>query len=87
MPFEIVYHPDSLKKDIPKLDPPLLKRIRKTIEDRLATAPMDFGKPLRHTKEGLWSLRIGDWRVIYQIFENQVLVLRIGHRREVYAFF
>lgn len=87
MTFEIIYHPDCLKKDIPKLDPSVRKRIRQTIESRLKTSPMDFGKPLRHTIEALWSLRVGDWRVIYKIFKNEVWVLRIGHRKEVYKIF
>ena len=87
MPFEIIYHPDCLKRDIKNLDSSDLKRIRQSIEDRLSEAPADFGKPLRHTAKGLWSLRVGDWRVIYKISGHQVLVLRIGHRREVYVGF
>ncbi len=86
MPFAVLYQPDCLEKDIPKLDRSLLKRIRRTIEERLSVAPADFGKPLRHTSEGLWSLRVGDWRVIYKISGNEIWVLRIGHRREVYGF-
>ncbi|MBI4374177.1 MAG: type II toxin-antitoxin system RelE/ParE family toxin [Deltaproteobacteria bacterium] len=85
MPFEILYHAICLQKDFPKLDRPTLKRIRTTIEDRLMTAPVDFGKPLKYTTENLRSLRVGDWRVIYKITEKQVIVLRIGHRREVYS--
>lgn len=86
LPFKIIYHPDCLRQDIPKLDPPLLRRIKQTIENRLASAPMDFGRPLRHTREGLWSLRVGDWRVIYTMSGNRVEIQRIGHRREVYFF-
>ncbi len=81
--YEVFYHPDALK-DVQKLDRPLLRRIRQTIEDRLATAPTDFGKPLRHTASGLWSLRVGDWRIIYTIQTTQVTIVRIGHRSEVY---
>lgn len=84
MPFDILYHSDCLQRDIRKLDRPLLKRIRQTIESRLMIAPMDFGKPLRHTKEGLWALRVGDWRILYKITGNQVWILRIGHRSEIY---
>ena len=87
MAFEIFYHPDCLNKDIPKLDKTVLKRLRQSIETRLASDPENFGKPLRYTKSGLWSLRVADWRVIYKISGHQVWVLRIGHRREVYKFF
>ena len=85
MPFRILYLPECLEKDIPRLDRTVLKRIKQTIESRLMENPTDFGKPLRHTKEGLWSLRVGDWRVIYKIAGTEVLILRIGHRREVYG--
>lgn len=81
--FEIQYHPDALK-DIKKLDRFTLKRLKSSIEDRLAAAPFDYGKPLRHSAHGLWSLRVGDWRIIYKVEATQVLVLRIGHRREIY---
>jgi len=84
--FEILYHPDCLKKDLPKLDGSILRRIKMTIEQRLALSPFDFGKPLRHTAEGLWSLRVGDWRILYKVEGGKVLVLRVGHRREVYGF-
>lgn len=87
MSFKIVYHPDCLKKDVPKMDRFLLKRICQTIESRLKSAPMDFGKPLRHTTEGLWSLRVGDWRVVYKMVKTEVWILKIGHRRDVYKFF
>lgn len=45
-----------------------------------------LGKPLVGKLSGLWSLRIGDYRVIYQIKYDKllILVLKIGHRRNVY---
>ncbi len=47
-------------------------------------APQEFGEPLRRTLKGYWKLRVGDYRVIYKVIETTVLILRIGHRREVY---
>ena len=82
MPFEVRYHPNC-QKDIQKLDPATLKRIQKSIEERLQTAPLEFGKPLRYTAKGLWSLRVGDRRILYKIEGGQVWILKIGHRREV----
>ncbi|MPZ86331.1 MAG: type II toxin-antitoxin system mRNA interferase toxin, RelE/StbE family [Actinophytocola sp.] len=37
-------------------------------------------------KHGLWRIRIGDYRVVYEIRDNEllVLVIRVAHRREVY---
>ncbi len=47
-------------------------------------APQEFGEPLRRTLKGYWKLRVGDYRVIYKVIGITVLILRIGHRREVY---
>ena len=59
-------------------------RIRKTIETKLAYAPQNFGEPLRRSLKGYWKLRVGDWRVIYKVEGKSVVILRIGHRREIY---
>lgn len=83
MAFEIFYTPecvDSLKK----LDRPTLRRIQHSIESRLSGSPFEYGKPLRHSAHGLWTLRVGDWRVIYQVNKEVVWVIKVGHRREVY---
>ena len=44
-------------------------------------------KMLRGGQHGLWRVRVGDYRIVYVIDDGvlRVLVLRIGHRREVYA--
>ena len=82
--FDIEYSPHCLQEDIPSLSKDVLKRIKNAIENRLAVAPAIFGKPLRYTLKNLWSLRVGDHRVIYQIHGTKVLVLRIGHRKDAY---
>jgi mRNA-degrading endonuclease RelE of RelBE toxin-antitoxin system len=52
----------------------------------LAAEPHRVGKPLRLELEGLWSARRGQYRVIYSIHHDQVLVrvVRISHRADVY---
>ena len=47
----------------------------------------ELGKPLTAILRGLRSLRIGDYRVINQIENAEliVLVIKIGHRRNVYS--
>ncbi len=53
--------------------------------DKLETAP-ESGKPLQGHLRLLRSLRVGDYRVIYNVRHQElfVLIVRIGHRREVY---
>ncbi len=42
------------------------------------------GKRLTGHLTGLFSLRIGDYRIIYQLSENKVIIRTVGHRRTVY---
>jgi mRNA interferase RelE/StbE len=53
----------------------------------LAADPRRVGKPLRFDLEGYWSARRGQYRVIYSIQDDQVLVrvVRISHRADVYG--
>lgn len=65
------------------------KRIIKAIGKKLTIHPIDYGKPLRGSLKGYWKLRVGKYRVIYQIKEDSVLVyvIMVGYRRnsEVYV--
>lgn len=83
MSFDVIYH-DKVKKDIAVIGNNIKQLLKKAIEQKLTTAPQVYGKPLRHTLKNLWSLRVGDYRIIYQIKEKTVLILKIGHRKEVY---
>jgi mRNA interferase RelE/StbE len=78
------YHPDVRAVDIPLLNATLKKRIRKAIEERLMIAPQQYGEPLRKTLKGYWKMRIGDYRVVFKVVENEVLVLGIINRKDVY---
>lgn len=84
MPFKLVYHPDVRAIDLPKLDRKIKERIRKAIESRLAVAPHRYGEPLRRTLKGYWKLRVGDYRVVYKLSGNEVWILGIIHRKEIY---
>lgn len=82
MAFEIVYK-RSVEKDLAKLGKIETRRVFDKIEKDLATHP-DAYPALRGQFAGLRKLRVGDYRVIFAILGEQVLVLRVGHRREVY---
>ena len=84
MSFVLRYHPDVKVIDIPLLDAKLKARIKNATEPRLTTAPHLYGEPLRKTLRGYWKLRVGDYRVIYKIVNEEVWVLGIIHRKKVY---
>jgi len=83
----------SVAADVRRLDAPLRRRIRTAIEERLAADPRR-GKRLsglreRESRKPLWTLRVGDYRVIYAFGDNElwVLVVRLGPRGGVYRGF
>ena len=78
----------SVRKSVEKLDPPVRRRIREYLENRVANLedPRQLGKPLKGELAGFWRYRIGDFRVVCELRDETlvVLVLHIGHRKEVY---
>ncbi|MGH7274745.1 MAG: type II toxin-antitoxin system RelE family toxin [Nitrospiria bacterium] len=85
MPYRLEYHPDT-DSDFKRLDPPVRKKILREIDKKLGSNPEAYGKPLTSKLKGLWKLRVGDYRVIYQIRKagQTVFILKIGHRQAVY---
>ncbi len=79
---------DYAEKQLRKLDKPIQKRLLDWLEDRIEGCknPRHFGEPLRGELAGLWRYRIGDYRVICEIQDQElvVLALAVGHRREIY---
>ena len=84
MDFQISYHPDVARIDLKSIDRKMQKRIRRAIEERLAVDPYRFGAPLRQSLKGFRKLRVGDYRVIYDIVGEEVRIYVIGNRKEVY---
>jgi mRNA interferase RelE/StbE len=84
LPFELRYHPDVKDVDLPKLNEKIKKRIKNAIESRLTAAPHQYGEPLKRTLKGYWKLRIGDYRVVFKVVQNEVWIFGIIHRKNVY---
>ena len=76
----------SVKKDLKKIPKKINFLIKKTIEERLKTDPIYFSTPLKQNLKGLMKLRVGDYRIIYSIKKDTIIVyiIKIGHRKEVY---
>ncbi len=85
MRYKIEYLETVVRKDIPRLTKTARQQIKRAIERRLTSNPIEHGKPLRYSLKGARRLRVGDYRVIYKIEPpNSVLIVKIGHRKEVY---
>lgn len=74
------------QRDFKRLDPKIQKRMKEAIfrleEDRY---PQQF-KPLIGREIAQFRLRVGDYRILYDVYDEDqvVLILRIGHRKEIY---
>ncbi|GBE04950.1 MAG TPA: type II toxin-antitoxin system RelE/ParE family toxin [Nitrospirae bacterium] len=82
MEYKITYK-KSVIKDLKKIDKTDLKRLITKIEKELNKKPESY-PALKGEFAGLRKLRVGTYRIIYAILNKEVLILRIGHRKEVY---
>jgi mRNA interferase RelE/StbE len=77
------------KRDLDKLDQSVRRRIFRFLYDRVAVLedPRSIGEALKGTELGdFWKYRVGDYRIIASIEDRkvQILIVRVGNRREVY---
>ena len=82
--METIYLKIVEEVDIPRLDLEIGRRIYQAIENKLRTQPFLYGLPLRGKLHKFWKLRVGDYRIIYTVLKKRIVILAIGHRRDVY---
>jgi mRNA interferase RelE/StbE len=85
MVYNLIYHADVKKVDLPKIDNKNKAMIKRSIEERLTAQPEIYGKPLQRTLKGYWRLRVGDYRVVFKISGNEILILGIMDRKSGYS--
>lgn len=85
MTYRITLAPMAARQ-LRKLDAPARRRIQAAL-DLLAEQPRPPSATRLVGGAGEWRVRTGDYRIVYEVEDDQllVLVLRLGHRREVYA--
>jgi mRNA interferase RelE/StbE len=83
--WEVFWDEKSLE-DLQSLDKATAKKIVNKVSKFLARDPIALGKPLSGRLGGLMRYRFGDYRVIFEVNKMvvQILVLRIGHRKNIY---
>jgi mRNA interferase RelE/StbE len=82
--YKLVYHAEVEKVDLPRIDEKNTSMIKRAIEERLATQPELYGKPLQRTLKGYWKLRVGEYRIVFKVLENELRIYGIIHRKRVY---
>lgn len=88
MGYRIEFDPRA-EKELEKLDPEVARRILRFLRERVAVLddPRSIGEALHGPEPGrFWKYRVGDYRLICHIQDQRitVLVLRVGHRRDIY---
>ncbi|MEK7171779.1 MAG: type II toxin-antitoxin system RelE/ParE family toxin [Patescibacteria group bacterium] len=87
--YQIVYHKLVLKEDFKRIPKGDQKRIFRDIYKKLISGPSIFGKPLTDNLKGYFRLRIGQYRVIYRIEKQKIVVVvaHVGLRKDFAAYF
>ncbi len=85
MAYQLKYHPDVKRRDLPRIDSRNKAIVRKAIEEKLLENPEVFAMPLRRTLKGYWKLRVGSYRVVFGISGETIRIYAILHRKEVYS--
>lgn len=87
MGYDVIYSKRA-NRDIKKLDPQTSRFIKGWIEKKLIGCmdPRALGKGLTSNRSGQWRYRIGDYRLICEINDTElvILALTVGHRSKVY---
>lgn len=82
MKYRLVYTQRAIR-DIKKLEVGTRERIGKALRV-YQKDPLNHAVKLTDSRLGTYRFRIGDYRVICDIQDNDIIVLRVGHRNEIY---
>lgn len=82
MKYRLIYTQRAIR-DIKKLEAATRTRIGKTLQ-RYKDEPLRHAGRLIDSKLGTYRFRIGDYRVIFDVKDNEIIILRVGHRNEIY---
>ncbi|MEW6685176.1 MAG: type II toxin-antitoxin system RelE/ParE family toxin [Candidatus Edwardsbacteria bacterium] len=82
MAYHLVYTRRACR-DIDNLDLTIKRRLKAAME-RLSQATKEHSEVLRNPEIGSFRMRVGDYRVIFDIEGSDIVILRVGHRREIY---
>ncbi len=79
----------AAQRQLDKLDKTTARRISKFLYERVRGLedPRQIGERLQGNLSEFWRYRVGDYRIICSLEDNRlvVIVLRVGHRREIYS--
>lgn len=75
----------SAFRQFQKLSPSVQKKIDEKLHFYLNQKNLlQFAESLRDSRFGSWRFRIGDYRVLFDIEKDNIIILKVGHRKDVY---
>ena len=82
MAYELIYTKRA-RRDIKKLDRVAQKKLAKALM-RLGKKPLFYAQKMALSQLGDYRFRIGSYRVIFDIEGKKIVILHVGHRKEIY---
>jgi len=70
-------------RDIRRLEPGIKKRLEKILR-KYEENPLKYAEKLTDSQLGTYRFRIGDYRVVFDLEKEKIIILRVGHRGEIY---
>lgn len=82
-----IKYSDSTLKELRRIDKPQRQRIVRYLDEVISSGqPRNFGKALTGNLSGLWCYRVGNYRVVAEIRDGDLVVIavKVAHRSEIY---
>jgi mRNA interferase RelE/StbE len=84
VPSALLYRPEVAQEELPRIPRNVQFRIADAPAVGLRETPEQSGQLVRGTLRGEWKLRVGNYRAVFKIVSDEVRVLAVLHRRQVY---
>ena len=81
MHYALDFKPEA-KRDLRRMSPEIARRVLKKIEAMCEDLAGDIKKLIRYAPG--WRLRVGDWRVLFEIVGTTIVIYNVVHRSEAY---
>lgn len=82
MKYKLIYT-FRADRDIRRLEPGIKKRLEKILR-KYEENPLKYAEKLTDSQLGTYRFRIGDYRVVFDLEKEKIIILRVGHRGEIY---
>ena len=80
-----LYFTQTAFRQFKKLDRQTQKRIDEKLRFYISQKdPLRFAEPIKNLRLGEWRFRIGTYRIIFDVKKDKIIILKIGHRRDIY---